>query len=118
MMTTTYVRGIAAALIALMAAGFVRADDPDVWETISPGGDTACATGTPFSFHVRRADPGRVMVYFNGGGACWSGETCDITGSYGREPTYRPFATAAAGNDPRGFGGASGDRVPSVRHGL
>ncbi|MFU8765421.1 MAG: pectin acetylesterase-family hydrolase [Haliea sp.] len=72
------------------------------WETIAPGGDTLCATGTPFNFHVRPADPEKVMIFFNGGGACWSAETCDVAG----KPSYRPFASAEAGNDPRNHDGA------------
>ncbi|QIB64620.1 pectin acetylesterase-family hydrolase [Kineobactrum salinum] len=72
------------------------------WETIYPGGDTLCATGTPFNFHVRKADPARLMIFFNGGGACWSGSSCDVEG----KPSYRPYATAAAGNDPRQYDGA------------
>jgi hypothetical protein len=72
------------------------------WETMAPGGDTLCATGTPFNFHVRKADPEKVMIFFNGGGACWSAETCDVAG----QPSYRPFASAEAGNDPRHFDGA------------
>ncbi|HAN27311.1 MAG TPA: hypothetical protein DCP75_06255, partial [Haliea salexigens] len=77
--------------IAPLIAG---AQDSDPWETIYPGGDTQCATGTPYSFHVRRANPEKVMIFFNGGGACWSAGSCDISG----KPTYRPFANAEAGN--------------------
>lgn len=76
------------------------------WQTIHPGGETACATGTPFNFHVRPAAADRLLLFFNGGGACWSAETCDVDGAPGSEPTYRPFATAEAGNDPRTYGGA------------
>ncbi|MEZ5556120.1 pectin acetylesterase-family hydrolase [Haliea sp.] len=78
------------------------AEDSTSWETIHPGGATRCATGTPFNFHVREADPKRVMIFFNGGGACWDAGSCDVTA----RPTYRPFATAEAGNDPRNFDGA------------
>ncbi|MAA87979.1 MAG: hypothetical protein CME39_10030 [Haliea sp.] len=85
--------------IAPLIAG---AQDSDPWETIYPGGDTQCATGTPYSFHVRRANPEKVMIFFNGGGACWSAGSCDISG----KPTYRPFANAEAGNDPRHYDGA------------
>lgn len=91
-------------LPALLLSGLTlaaTAADGD-WKTIAPGGDTLCATGTPFSFHVRTADPARVMIFFNGGGACWSAETCDVAG----KPSYRPFASAEAGNDPRHYDGA------------
>jgi hypothetical protein len=45
------------------------------WNSVLPGGETACAHGTPFRFWVR---PGGedLLVYFQGGGGCWSAETC------------------------------------------
>ena len=73
-----------------------------VWETIEPGGDTLCATGTPYRFHVRAGDPDKVMIFLNGGGACWSGDLCDLA----TEPTpYTPLSEMDA-NDPRLMGGA------------
>ena len=80
------------------------ADDP--WETIEPGGDTRCATGSPYRFHVRRGDPERLMLFFNGGGACWSGATCDTRGKSAADLSYRPLASREWGNDPRTYGGA------------
>lgn len=85
--------------LALLWPGLLWAE---AWETIYPGGDTLCATGTPYNFHVRKADPARLMIFFNGGGACWSGASCDVDG----QPTFRPYATAASGNDPRQYDGA------------
>ena len=88
---------LAAALLALAASA---ADDP--WATVVPGGATRCADGEPYRFHVREADPARLLIYFNGGGACWSARTCDPA----REPTFVPGAGPGSGNDPRGLGGA------------
>ena len=51
------------------------ADLADGWNTISPGGDTMCVYGTPYSFFARPADPDKVLISFPGGGACWSGHT-------------------------------------------
>ncbi|MEQ9518186.1 MAG: pectin acetylesterase-family hydrolase [Parvibaculum sp.] len=69
----------------------------DEWETIAPGGETSCALGTPYSFHARRGDPEKLVVFFNGGGACWAGQTCDPS----VEPTtYVPSADMTH-NDPR-----------------
>lgn len=74
---------------------------PAEWTTIAPGGDTLCGAGTPYTFHVRPGDASRVMVFLNGGGACWSGDLCDL----GTEPTpYTPFAEADA-NNPALMGG-------------
>ena len=46
------------------------------WQTIEPGGETLCADGSPFRFFVHPGDPARLLVEFEGGGGCWSAETC------------------------------------------
>ncbi len=56
------------------------------WNEIRPGGDTICSLGTEFAYWVRPASPERVMVYFQGGGACSTGENCDLR----MKPTYEP----------------------------
>ena len=45
------------------------------WETVVPGGDTICSDGSPYRFFVHRGDPGKLLIEFEGGGACWSGST-------------------------------------------
>ncbi len=88
-----------ALLLTFLVTAPVWADE---WKTIEPGGDTLCAPGTPFRFHVRDGDPTKLMLFFNGGGACWSGDNCDVK----TDPTtYRPFADGE-GNDPRMRNGA------------
>ena len=42
----------------------------------SPGGDCECSDGSEFSFRVREANPKKVVVYLEDGGACFSGEKC------------------------------------------
>lgn len=71
------------------------------WSTLSPGGDTLCATGTPYSFHVRPGDSERVLIFLNGGGACWNGDLCDP--SLGAN-AYTPFAEMDS-NTPEKMGG-------------
>ena len=93
--------GCLAALLA-SAAALAGAGSADPWETIAPGGATRCATGEAYRFHLREADPTRLLVFFNGGGACWNAATCDPGG----EPTYRVHAGPGSGNDPREYGGA------------
>jgi hypothetical protein len=48
------------------------------WTMIEPGGETICAYGTPFKFFVRPADTpsDKLMIHFEGGGACWDQDTC------------------------------------------
>ena len=46
------------------------------WTSIPGGDDCRCADGSPFEIWERPADPTKVMLYFEGGGACFSAETC------------------------------------------
>lgn len=64
-----------------------RAELTDGWNQIKTGGDTTCALGTPYSFYVHPADSEKLLIYFNGGGACWNGENCQPDGG-----TYNPSA--------------------------
>ncbi len=53
------------------------------WIAIEPGGDTICSRGTPYRFFVRGGRADRVMVDFQGGGACWDEATCGAAGVIG-----------------------------------
>jgi hypothetical protein len=46
------------------------------WHRVEPGGDCQCSDGSEFNFWVRRASPKKVVLYLQGGGACFSAETC------------------------------------------
>ncbi|HYN32147.1 MAG TPA: pectin acetylesterase-family hydrolase [Ilumatobacteraceae bacterium] len=46
------------------------------WQSIPGGPDCNCSDGSPFEIWERPADPTKVMLYFEGGGACFSAETC------------------------------------------
>ncbi len=46
------------------------------WTKIEPGGRTRCALDTPYAYWVRPGSPDNLLVYFQGGGGCWSAETC------------------------------------------
>jgi hypothetical protein len=48
------------------------------WQRIQPGGATRCARGGNYAFWLRRADPKRVLIFFQGGGGCFSEETCAV----------------------------------------
>lgn len=58
----------------------------DGWNAIAGGGETVCSDGSPYRFFVRPASREKLLIYFQGGGGCWSGETCDTH----LEPTYDP----------------------------
>ena len=57
------------------------------WNMLFPGGDTVCSNGHEYAFFVRPGDPKQLLIYFQGGGACWYGEICDVT----ERPTYDPL---------------------------
>jgi hypothetical protein len=71
---------------------------PGGWATIEPGGETICSDGSDYRFFVRRGDPQKLVVYFQGGGACWLGDNC----SQHREPTYK---ISVAADEPERFRG-------------
>ena len=51
------------------------------WVAVEPGGDTVCSRGTPYRFFVRGGDPNRVIIDFQGGGACWDSSNCSAAGA-------------------------------------
>ena len=48
----------------------------DAWESIAAPADCMCSDGSTFTFHVRQGDPTKVLFFMEGGGACFSAETC------------------------------------------
>ena len=59
------------------------------WQSIAPGGDTSCSDGSAYRFYVKEGDPNKVVLYMQGGGACWNRATCDPTmqPSYAQHPS-------------------------------
>ncbi len=57
---------------------------PLPWRQVEAGDDCVCSDGSPYRYWVREADPSKVALLFQGGGACFSAETCDPSGN----PTY------------------------------
>lgn len=54
----------------------VGAVEPGSWEQVMAPPECACSDGSPYHYWVRRADPERVVFFLEGGGACFSAETC------------------------------------------
>ena len=46
------------------------------WEQVAAPPDCACSDGSPYHYWIRPADPERVVFFLEGGGACFSAETC------------------------------------------
>lgn len=72
-----------------------------VWTNIPGPEGTICSNGTPYSFFARPADAptDKLLIHFQGGGACWMGSNCDLTA----KPTYDPFVDES--DDPTGSHG-------------
>ena len=66
--------------------------------TVYPG----CALGEPYAFHFKSGKNDKLLVYFNGGGACWNSNTC-VGSLYTLDPVYVPSVEVA--NDPSVMGG-------------
>lgn len=49
---------------------------PAGWNRIAPAGDTVCANGSDYAFYVSPGKVNKLVVDFDGGGACWNGGTC------------------------------------------
>ncbi len=65
-----------ATIVPFVVAAAAPAVAADEWVAFDGGPGTICADGSEPSFFERTADPQRVVLYFEGGGACWSEETC------------------------------------------
>lgn len=76
------------------------ASEPSPWARIAVDSDgCACSDGSEFELFERPGDPSKVMFYFEGGGACFSEETCDPNG----DPTYTTSITQTVDSlDERG----------------
>lgn len=64
------------------------------WEelTYDPAAEQAiCLGGTPYQVNLRRGSTNKVLLYLEGGGACWSFDTC------WQNPTAKQTANSAAG---------------------
>ena len=46
------------------------------WTKIEPGGDTICATGTPYAFFVHPGTVNRLVLFFQGAAQCYDDNTC------------------------------------------
>src|SRR5664279_5325588 len=72
-------------LFSLCLAGTVLAQEAtppsDLWQQFPVDG-AICARGTPYSFFVHDGSSDKLMVYFQGGGACWNADTCKPGGPF------------------------------------
>ena len=48
------------------------------WQKISPGLPTICSKGADFSFYYKKGTVNKLVIEFQGGGACWNDATCAL----------------------------------------
>lgn len=91
--------GLALTQDALPAWGDLPAGE---WTQLMPGGETICSNGTPYSFFARPAETesDKLLIHFQGGGACWFGQICDLEGG---NSTYDPFVDES--DNPANYAG-------------
>lgn len=55
------------------------------WNVIYPGGSTICSRGKTYAFGVNPGKVNKLVVDFEGGGACWTYASCSFAGSLFKE---------------------------------
>jgi hypothetical protein len=112
-------------LLALLASAgcALRRPEPDGslaglslgWNRIPGGPGTGCAEDSTFAFFVHPGSRHPLVIYFEGGGACWNSQNCDLHG----RPTFD--AQVDSSDDPsRGAGilDLSNSRNPVREHSI
>jgi len=69
------------------------------WIRIPGGPGTTCSQGTPYAFFFRSGNPEKLLVHFEGGGACWMSSNCDVN----QHPTYVPAIDMKQDPPPSGI---------------
>lgn len=74
-------------------------ESPKGWDKVPGGPGTICSQGTPYSFFYRPGNAEKLLVYFQGGGACWMYSNCDLK----QRPTYDPALDPKDDPQPTGI---------------
>ncbi len=87
-------------LICYSGLTSAQSDMPDIasmdseWNVVKTDG--VCSAGTPYQFYVKpSAENTDLLVFFNGGGACWFGQACDLSA---QPNVHTPMADIDANN--------------------
>jgi hypothetical protein len=95
-------RALVAVAVALIVVGCGGGEttvaELGKWTKITPGGKTRCARGGPYAFWLRRGDPEKLLVFFQGGGGCFDERTCALGSTWFDD-------RVDAGDNPRWNGG-------------
>ncbi len=99
-----------AAPLGSAAGGFVKLNPTSVMidgRTLTPTCSKAPGTQADFHFWARRGSVDKLVVFFEGGGACWDGGTCALP-IYAALPANQPSlfkAEILPSDDPTKYGG-------------
>jgi hypothetical protein len=74
---TAVCRLLASVLVAMLLMPVAAAAQ---WSPFGAEADAVCADGSAVNYLERAADPTKVVLYFEGGGGCFSAETCAFDG--------------------------------------
>lgn len=50
--------------------------EPNTWNELDGGGESICANGSDYRFFAHEGTLNKLVIDFQGGGACWNGEGC------------------------------------------
>ena len=50
----------------------------NMWNAFTPGDDTICADGSEYEYYVYPGTQNKLVIDFQGGGACWDDGTCSL----------------------------------------
>jgi len=82
---------------------------------ISPGGNTTCGRGSPYSFYVKKGDANstKFLVEFEGGGVCWNVDTCRASAqAFRADLSIQNADMEAVKRGDRAFSGVMDDNGP------
>jgi hypothetical protein len=95
-----------ALLLLVVSVGSVSAENlnnpalrQNGWTQITPGGATLCGHGAPYSFFYREGGSNKLLIDFQGGGMCWSAQTCNVSTT-----TFDDWINPNDGSDNPGVG--------------
>jgi hypothetical protein len=114
-LVTALMLAVLAAGIAIAAEAQISTQERTAWTPFAADADAICADGSPVHYLERVADPARVVLYFEGGGACFSAATCAFDGP---ESTYisRSVATPELLSERGGIFDFDDPRNPLADH--
>lgn len=72
----TFIFGLLVLVGCDMSESEVPGLEPGVWNELPGGEGTVCADGSEYSYFAHAGDTGKLVIDFQGGGACWDSLSC------------------------------------------